>query len=62
VAARGRESDQADLEPLGLAQEERARRDRVVEADVLRRPDAVEPGALGGVDGGSRVAAIGRSP
>ena len=48
VAARGRQPDEADLQPLRRLEVHRARHDRVVEAQVLGGPDAVEAEVLGG--------------
>ncbi len=47
VAAGGGDSDHADLEPLGLAKIDGARDDGIVKADVLVRPDAVDPEPVG---------------
>ena len=44
----GAEADEADLQALGGLEVQGARDDRVVEAEVLGRPDAVEAGLLGG--------------
>ena len=55
MAARGAEPDEADLDAARPAEVQRARHDRIVEAEVLGAPHAVEAVLLGRVDDRQRV-------